>query len=115
MPFMDECALMALEVPRDRCPATDALEFLDDHPEYRLPLEDTWTGPSGRVYRQAPADVISRWPAHLARTFRSFLKIGKDPDQVFQLLDLLQESSGTLRSLSFNAGRAEAFARLMDQ
>ena len=49
--YMDECALLAAHVPKNRCPATDAIEWLDNHPWYRLPLEDTWTDPSGRVYR----------------------------------------------------------------
>jgi hypothetical protein len=67
---MQECQLMANEIPRNRCPATDSLDWLDDHPEYRLALEDTWSDSAGRVYSDVPADVVSRWPGHIARTFK---------------------------------------------
>jgi hypothetical protein len=89
--FLDEAAYLAAAVPQNRCPSTDALDVLDTHPHIRLALEDTWTGPGGRVYREVPAETVSRWPGHIARTFKSFLRIGRDPAQVFELLDLLHE------------------------
>ena len=78
--YLDECALMALEVPRNRCPATDAIEWLDARPQFRLALEDTWTDQCGRVYQEVPADVVSRWPGHLAKSFRLLLQIARNPD-----------------------------------
>ena len=89
--YLQEAAFLAAETPCNQCPATDSLELLDAHPEIRLALEDTWTDVCGRVYREVPADRISRWPTHLAKTFRSFLRIGKNPAQVFRLLDLLHQ------------------------
>ena len=89
--YLDEAAHLAASVPQNRCPSTDALEVLDAHPHLRLALEDTWTDPVGRVYREVPAERVSRWPTHIARTFRTFLRIGRDPGQVFELLDLLHE------------------------
>jgi hypothetical protein len=88
---LDEAAYLAAAVPPNRCPSTDSLEVLDIHPHLRLALEDTWTDPVGRVYREVPADKVSRWPGRIARTFKSFLRIGRDPAQVFELLDLLHE------------------------
>jgi hypothetical protein len=89
--YLDEAAYLAAAVPRNRCPATDALDVLDAHPWLRLPLEDTWTSPDGRVYREVPTETVSRWAGHIARTFKSFLRIGRDPAEVFELLDLLHE------------------------
>ncbi len=89
--YLDEAAYLAAVVPRDRCPSTDALDVLDANPQLRLALEDTWTDPGGRVYREVPAEIVSRWPPHIAKSFRSLLRIGRDPAQVFELLDLLNE------------------------
>lgn len=89
--YLREAALLAAEVPRNRCPATDSLQVLDTHPEIRLVLEDTWSDNQGRVYREVPAEKVSRWPTHLAKTFRSFLRISKQPEQVFRILDLLHQ------------------------
>jgi hypothetical protein len=89
--YLDEAAYLAAAVPQNRCPSTDALDVLDESPHIRLALEDTWTDPGGRVYREVPAETVSRWPGHIARTFKSFLRIGRDPAQVFELLDLLNE------------------------
>ena len=89
--YLDEAAYLAAAVPQNRCPSTDALDVLDMSPHIRLALEDTWTDPGGRVYREVPAETVSRWPGHIARTFKSFLRIGRDPAQVFELLDLLHE------------------------
>ena len=89
--YLDEAAYLAAAVPQNRCPSTDALDVLDAHPWLRLPLEDTWTDPGGRVYREVPAETVSRWPGHIARTFKSLLRIGREPAQVFVLLDLLHE------------------------
>src|SRR5436309_8046799 len=89
--YLQEAAHLAAETPRNHCPATDSLEVLDAHPEIRLALEDTWTDEYGRVYREVPADRISRWPSHIAKAFRSFLRVGKNPAHVFRLLDLLHQ------------------------
>ena len=89
--YLDEAAYLAAAVPQNRCPSTDALDVLDVSPHIRLALEDTWTDPRGRVYREVPAETVSRWPGHIARNFRSFLRIGRDPAQVLELLDLLHE------------------------
>src|SRR2546426_2679588 len=89
--YLQEAAFLAAETPCNLCPAIDSLEVLDAHPEIRLVLEDTWTDHCGRVYREAPADRISRWPTHLAKAFPSFLRIGKNPAHVFRLLDLLHQ------------------------
>jgi len=89
--YLDEAAYLAAAVPQNRCPSTDALDVLDANPHIRLALEDTFTDPGGRVYREVPAETVSRWPGHIARTFTSFLRVGRDPAEVFELLDLLHE------------------------
>src|SRR5437867_4330867 len=105
--YLEEAAYLAAEVPRNRCPATDAREILDANPALRLALEETWTDPAGRVYREVPADRVSRWPTHLAKTFRSFLRIGKVPEQVFRLLDLLHQidADGAVVRMTLNGCR----------
>ncbi len=87
--YLEEAAQLAAAVPQNRCPTTDAIDYLDAHPNLRLALEDTWSDPRGRVYREVPADRRSRWPVHLSKAFRSLLRISRQPEQVFQLLDLL--------------------------
>ncbi len=87
--WLPEAAALAAATAGSGCPVTATARYLDEHPEARLVLEDTYADPFGRVYRDVPADAQSRWPAHLARTFTSFLKIGHSAEKVFVLLDVL--------------------------
>ena len=43
-----------------------AIEYLDAHPHLRLALEDTWSDPVGRVYREAHANRVSLSPVRLS-------------------------------------------------
>lgn len=111
--YLDEAALLAAETAHTGCPVSDTASFMDRHPEVRLVLEDTWSDPFGRVYRDIPAERHSRWPAHIARTFRTFLQIGRNPAQVFQLLDVLHEieaDTAVVRMVMRGCRRRESLA-----
>ena len=98
MPYLEEAAELHAAIPYNRCPTTDVLDILDGNQAMRLVLEDT-VDRGGCTFRQVEKTSVFRYPYHLGRFFKSFLKVEDDAVKVRELFDLLKALDADAQSI----------------